>query len=287
MERELWPLLYRLLREVGQDFSQKYVQHPPWAIAAVLLWAALHDRPAAWACDRRHWSSTRRRPDRLPSAATLSRRQAGVAVGMLLRAAEGRLRAALPPRLLACLDGKPLLVGGPSKDPDAARGPAFGRMAKGYRLHAVWGGRAVPEAWDVTPLNVSEKAVARDLLARAGGGGYVLADRNYDANPLFDLAAARGYQLVVPMPDPRAGQGHHYQSPARLRCIALVRGAFGRRLYAGRGQVERCFGNAGAFAGGLGPLPNWVRRLPRVHRWVAAKLLINGARILTNQGLAA
>jgi hypothetical protein len=34
-----------------------------------------------------------------------------------------------------------------------------------------------------------------------------------------------------------------------------------------------------SFAGGLGPLPAWVRRLPRVRTWVWAKLLINAVRI--------
>src|SRR5690242_9631225 len=43
MGRELRPLLYRRLRAAGQDFTQKYVHHQPWVIAAVLLWAALAD----------------------------------------------------------------------------------------------------------------------------------------------------------------------------------------------------------------------------------------------------
>jgi hypothetical protein len=40
MERELWPPLYRLLREVGKDFRQKYIHYPPWTLVAVMLWAA-------------------------------------------------------------------------------------------------------------------------------------------------------------------------------------------------------------------------------------------------------
>ena len=53
MERELWPPLYRALRHVANAFSQKYVQHQPWVLDAVVLWAALHGRPASWACQRR------------------------------------------------------------------------------------------------------------------------------------------------------------------------------------------------------------------------------------------
>jgi hypothetical protein len=287
MERELWPSLYRLLREVGNDFRQKDVSHQPWVIAAVLLWATLHDRSRSWACQWRHWSTTRRRPQRLPSEATVSRRANDIAVGMLLRAVEERIRAHGQPRLLSVLDGKPLVVGGPSKDPDATFGHGAGHMAKGYKLHAIWGAGAVPDAWEVRPLNVSEKVVARALLPRAGGAGYLLVDGNYDANGLFDVAAAHGYQLVAPLTAPNAGKGHHYQSPHRLRCIELLRGPFGRAVFGERKRIERCFGNAGAFAGGLGPLPNWVRRLHRVVTWVWAKLLINGIRILRKQGLMA
>ncbi len=72
MERELWPSLYRLLREVGDAFRQSDVTYQPWVVVAVLLWAALHDRSRGWACQLRHWSTTRRRPGRLPSEATIS-----------------------------------------------------------------------------------------------------------------------------------------------------------------------------------------------------------------------
>ena len=287
MERELWPVLYRLLREVGNTFQQKYVHHQPWVLVAVLLWAALHDRTISWACQKCHWTTTRLRPARLPSPATYSRRQQSLAVGLLLQALQERIRANQEPRLLAFIDGKPLVVGGPSKDPDAGFGHGAGHMAKGYKLHALWSVRPVPEVWEVTALNVSEKVVARRLLMQLSGAGYLLGDSNYDANGLFDQAAAQGYQLVVPLTDPNAGKGHHYQSPHRLRCIEMLRHEFGRDLFAKRRQIERSFGNAGAFAGGLGPLPNWVRRQHRVLTWVWAKLLINGVRILKKQGLTA
>jgi hypothetical protein len=287
MERELWPLLYRHLRAVGQDFTQKYVHHQPWVIVAVLLWAALHDRPLSWACDRRHWSTTVARPAVLPSPATVSRRLPGLAVGLLLRALADRLRGAAPPTLAARLDGKALPVSGVSKDPDAKWGRGAGGQAKGYKLHAVWAGRPLPEAWEVAPLSAAETAVARGLVARAGGGGYLLGDGNYDASAVFDAAAAAGYQLLAPAPDPHAGQGHHYQSPHRLRSIALWRGEFGQALYRLRPQIERDFGSATCFAGGLGPLPAWVRRLRRVAPWVSAKLLINAARIIRRMSRAA
>jgi hypothetical protein len=287
MERELWPLLYRLLREVATDVRQKYVQIQPWVLVAVALWAALHDRPLSWACQRRHWSTTTLRPLRLPSPSTLSRRLDSVGVGLLWRELERRLRQSGEPALVAFVDGKPLPVGGCSKDPDARFGRAAGHVARGYKLHAVWSTRPVPEAWEVTPLNASEKAVAAERIGRLGHGGYLLADGNYDASYLYDAAAARGYQLVAPCRKAKSpGSGHCYQSPHRRRALDLLQaprtpaGEFGRTLYRMRATIERSFGHAGAFGGGLGPLPAWVRGLPRVRTWVWAKLLINAVRIL-------
>jgi len=87
------------------------------------------------------------------------------------------------------------------------------------------------------------------------------------------------------MPDPNTGKGHRYQSPFRLRCFDLVRDDFGRDLLRLRGSIERKFGNATSFGGGLGPLPAWVRGSERVRTWVWAKLIINSARILKKKDL--
>jgi hypothetical protein len=291
MERELWPLLYHELRATATGFSQKYVQIPAWVLLAVSLWAALHDRPIGWACDARNWSTTPLRPGKLPSPSTMSRRAYGVGVGLLWRALEERLRCqGRPLALIAFLDGKPLPVGGYTKDADAAYGYGAGLMAKGYKLHAIWSNRPLPEAWEVTSLKVSEKTKAETLLSQLHGGGYLLADGNYDSSKLFDLAWEGGWQLVVPVNHPNAGKGRHYQSPHRLRCIDLMRACpgkadFGPSLYGRRTAIERSFGNATMFAGGLGPLPAWTRRLHRVRVWVWAKLLINAVRILKKQGL--
>jgi hypothetical protein len=289
VERELWPLLYRELQAAAADFRQRYVSQQPWAVAAALLWAALHDRPASWACDRRNWSATRLRPARLPSQPTVSRRPRRTAFGLFLNLLAGRLRGAGLPALALSVDGKPLLVGGCSKDPDARYGRAARHMARGYKLHAAWGGRPMPEAWEVTPLSEHEARVAERLVGQLAGGGYLLADANYDAAALYDRAAARGWQLVAQQVDRNPGGGHRRQSPHRLRCIEMLRapripaGEFGRSLLAGRGAIERRFGNATSFGGGLGPLPAWVRRRRRVELWVWAKLVINAARIRHQQ----
>src|SRR3954452_12488453 len=74
MERELWPRLYRLAQEAAAAVRQKGVSYQPGLIVTVLLWAAIHDRPIAWACRPAHWSTTSLRPARLPSPSTMSRR---------------------------------------------------------------------------------------------------------------------------------------------------------------------------------------------------------------------
>jgi len=287
MERELWPRLYHTVCEVARDFQQKYIQIPGWALIVTILWASLHDRPVAWACKPRNWSMTRLRPERLPSAATMSRRIDGVTVGCLWHAVEQRLRrlSAQYPGLLVVLDGKPLPIGGCTKDRDARYGRAAGTMAKGYKLHAVWARRALPEVWEVTPMNTCEKVVARRLLPHLRHGGYLLGDGNYDTSDLYDLASAQGYRLLARPRKGNAGTGHHYQSPHRMEGIAMLRDDFGKTLYAQRGQIEESFGNATSFGGGLAPLPAWVRGLARVRSWVWAKLCINAARILKNKDL--
>ena len=287
MERELWPLLFRTVRAVGVGFVQKYVQIPGWVLVVTMLWAAIHDRPVSWACQPKNWGGTRLQPLRLPSPSTMSRRVDSLTVGLLWYAVEQRMRSlsASAPTLVALLDGKALPVGGCSKDRQARYGRRAGTMAKGYKLHTVWAGRAVPEAWEVTPLNVDEQAVAQCLLPQLHHGGYLLADGNYDGSPLFDRAWQQGYQLLTPPPEGNAGTGHHYQSPYRLRSIALMRSAFGAALYCLRIGIEQAYGNATSFAGGLAPLPAWVRGLDRVRTWVWAKLIINAARILKHNGL--
>lgn len=276
MERELWKVVYTAIKTVARRFDQKYVQLQPWRIAAVLAWAALHDRPASWACDKRNWTTTRRRPGRLPSEATVSRRAGKTSFALFLNRVAAELKGDGPPAWQLLIDGKPLPVGRCSKDRDA-RG---GKLGRGYKLHALWGAGPLPEAWEVTAVRDYEGGVAERLLAQVRGTGVLLGDGNYEASVLYDAAAASGYQLLA-RPDARdTGEGHRYQSPHRLFALRWFADGFGWRVYRDRTSIERAFGHAGSFGGGLGPLPNWVRRLGRVTRWVWCKLVINAARII-------
>lgn len=279
MERELWKVVYTRLKDVARRFHQKYVPIQPWRIAAVLLWAALHDRPVSWACDKRNWSTTRRKPGRLPSEATVSRRAHKTSFALFLNAVANELKGSGPPAWELVIDGKPLPVGKCSKDPDA-RSNHHGR---GYKLHALWGTKCLPEAWEVTAARENEGAVAVRLLGPVRGVGFAYGDGSYEDNRVYDAAGASGYQLLADPGTQSTGGGHGYQSAYRLRALRLFADGLGWDLYRRRTDIERAFGNAGAFGGGLGPLPNWVRRLGRVTRWVWCKLVINAARIIHRQ----
>ncbi|MBV9692456.1 MAG: transposase [Alphaproteobacteria bacterium] len=287
MERNLYQPLYEAVMAVSYPDPATGVSHSDRWVALAFLWSALHDRPRGWACDPRNWPPDLR-PCRLPSESTLSRRLRTAAVGRLLNALLARCRGDPRHDWVKYLDGKPLPVGDFSKDPDARWGRGPDSFSKGYKLHAVWGSAAAPLAWEVRPANAGEPTTARLLVNRLGGEGYLVGDRGYDSNPLAGTAGRRRHQLVAPAKKGGgAGRGHHPQSPFRLRGLELLTHPFGQALYRRRAFVERCFGNLTSFGGGLGPLPSWVRRTHRVKRWVQAKLLINGARALSRQGLAA
>jgi hypothetical protein len=276
MERELWKVVYTKLKWVARYFHQKYVQLQAWRIAAVLLWAALHDRPVSWACDKRNWSTTRRKPGRLPSEATMSRRANKTAFALFLNALTDEFKGTGPPAWELVIDGKPLPVGKCSKDRDAKSN----HHGKGYKLHALWGQKCLPEAWEVTAARENEGAVALRLLAQVKGKGFVYGDGSYEDNRVYDAAGESGYLLLADPGTQSTGGGHGYQSAYRLLALSYFETKLGWDLYRHRTSIERNFGNAGSFGGGLGPLPNWVRRLGRVSRCVWCKLVINAARIL-------
>lgn len=287
MECELWPQLYALVREVAKAHRCRRVRFSDMLIILVLLWAAIHDRPICWACQAKHWKTTRLRPVNLPSDSTMSRRLESPAVKDFMQAVEQRLRESEEIPFLKFLDGKPLPVGGCTKDPDAKPGRAARGMGRGYKLHAIWSNRPFPEAYEIRPLNENESRVAHQLVPRLAGTGYLLADNQYDSNPLHDLVALHRHQLVAPPRKKRKGLGHHKHSPHRLHALEMLQRPFGRALLGQRTEIERLFGNATSFGGGLSPLPAWVRRTHRVKRWTWAKLVINAVRIQEHKRLAA
>jgi hypothetical protein len=287
MEHKLWSQLYEMVMTTLYPDPAHGVRHSDRWVVLTYLWAVVHDRATWWATDRRNWPSGCG-PLSLPSQPTMSRRLRTEPVRRLIYTALARCRAAAPAVWVKYLDGKPLPVGGLSKDPDARDGYGAGGYFRGYKLHAIWGAGPVPLAWEVRSANQAESTLARWLVRRLVGEGYLVGDSAYDSNPLYECSARRHHQVVAPPKKAQgAGAGHHRQSPSRLRSLELLGHAFGQALYKTRSAAERCFGHLTSFGGGLGPLPSWVRRLPRVRLWVAAKLLIYAARVSLQQGLVA
>lgn len=275
MERERWEKVYRLLLTLETHTFRGVFQAA--AILAVYFWAVIHDRPVSWACRTANWP--RHLPFRkLPSQSTMSRRLRQADVLALLQAVERSpaVSGLREPSYVKIVDGKPLPVGACSKDPDARWGRCGKGMAKGYKLFAVWGRDSLPLTWRVGSMNISEENMAAEMFPDLQGtGGYILGDKLYDSNRLYDIAARVGHQLIAARKRIGKGLGHHRHSPARLRSIELLQSKFGRELYDQRRSIEHNFGNLTNFGGGLAPLPSWVRRLPRVRLWVGAKLIVS------------
>jgi hypothetical protein len=288
MERERWIELSMAVSKVAASWKEsRRFTHPTALIVRVHLWAAAHDRPISWACVAENWEP-RSRPKALPDQSTMSRRTRTEGFTAFMDAVGAQMNGAPSTSLIKRMDGKALAVAAHSKDPNAAWGRGAGQQSRGYKLHALWADRPMPEQWAVTPLNVCEKKMAARLIGRLNdqGGGYLLADANFDSNDLYDRAAKQAHcQLVAPrrMPGTGLGKGRRH-SPRRLRSIDLTEppaghNRFGPSLRLARLQIERDFGNLSSFGGGLSGLPAWSRRIWRVRAWVHAKLLINAARI--------
>jgi len=283
MDGKLWRRLYAIILSLSESKRGPRQQFSDREIVAWFLWAVLNDRPMAWLQSGNHLPAVWKRRRR-PSAATLCRRLKTDSVLRLLTHIERFLTRPPVRRLCKSIDGKPLPIGHCSQDCDAG----YGRRTKGYRLHVIVDGNHAIYAWSVLADNINEVVVARQLIPQLECGGYLIGDGEYDAAVLHDLAAQNGHQFVAPRAKPGAGFGHRPQSTARKRSCQLLErdrwtdNGFGKSLMAARRQIERFFGNLTAYSGGLTHLPPWVRTLPRVNRWVQAKLAINAVRIQLN-----
>jgi hypothetical protein len=208
MERELWNALYQLARGLNKLrtkglFRVSYV-------LAVYFWAVVHDRPVSWACQRENWPADEPLVERrLPSQSTMSRRLRTTAAEQLMLAIEQEISEAAWSYIVwvKVIDAKPLPVGSYSKDPDAAWGRGAGRLQKGYKFYAIWEQRCLPTAWGLAPMNVAETKIGEQLMSDLPGSGYLLADKRYDSNKLFDVAAKNNHQLVAPRQNPGKALG--------------------------------------------------------------------------------
>jgi hypothetical protein len=276
MEHQLWKAIVAVLASIGKARKTTRFDFSDEEIVKVYYWSVIHDRPVSWACSRVNWPLHLRR--KLPSPTTMSRRLRKRSVVALLESLERRVLAPQQPGLFWMIDGKPLPIGGCSKDRQAGYGRAAGCMAKGYKLHAVVGSDASIASWRLAPMNKDERVMAGRMLRAAEIQGYLAADSNYDSNKLHEICGQRELQLVSRRRyGPNHGTGHRAQSPGRLRSRELTENpqpAFANQLLKDRDAIERQFAQLTNWGGGLSCLPAWVRTHRRVRLWVQAKLVL-------------
>jgi hypothetical protein len=283
MEHQLWKEIVSCLRELDKSRSRTNLTYSDARVIEIYYWGVVHDRSSQWACCKQNWPLHLRKK-KLISDSQLSRRLRSKSVCKLLALLEKRV-VCRPENgsLVWYIDGKPLPIGGCSKDRQAGYGRAASGKAKGYKLHAIVGADGSLAAWRVAPMNKDERVMAGRMLHQAEVQGYIVTDANYDSNVLHKQCDNQGNrQMVTPRRYGKtAGHGHRKQTTGRLRSKDILENPnpkFGEDLKRQRTDIERYFGNLTSWGGGLTHLPPWVRGHRRVHRWVQAKLLLNHLR---------
>lgn len=272
MEGELWKRLYRLVIKISNNKTLKRATYTDADIMLVFLWAVLHDRPVYWACKKPSWPIYYRRR-KLPNALTMTRRLRTQQLQNLLKVIEKHLINNFPRSICRWIDGKPLPIGGSSKDKQSAFGFGASAITKGYKLYAIADKNQGFVQWTIRPMNQNEPKVAMELIPKLEQGGYLVGDTAYDSNKLYEAASKRAIQLIAPK---RTGKslGHRRHSPYRIRSRKLLERPFGQLLVESRRYIETMFGHLTIFCGGLKPLPHWVRTLHRVTLWVRGKMIL-------------
>lgn len=279
MERDLWRCMVAQLRRLPRRRPRNAV-YDNRQVLAVFLWSVLHDRPVSWATRRASWPASAWRRA-LPDQSTMSRRLRDPSLQEDLILLLHRVQRSLPPSSTLVVDGKALVITGRTMDPEARNGWASGEYGRGYKLHAIIDTSHRVLAFEVRPMNTAESVVAREMVDRLErrSGATLLGDSSYDSNPLHAACASCGWRLLAPRRKPgRSISIGHHQHPARLAAIRMIETDRPLPILRVRTTIERFFSRL-TIAGGLFALPPWVRRLRRVQIWVAAKLLINAARI--------
>lgn len=221
MEHQLWKAISAVLKTLGKPRQRRANAFTDHDLVAVSYWAVIHDRPQRWACHREHWPlPLQRRP--LPAPGTLSRRLRTPSVVALLDVLERRVLAPKQPGLFWMIDGKPLAVGGCSKDRQAGYGRAARAMAKGYKIHVILDPTGAIARWRLAPMPKEERVMAQRMLRVPPIQGYVAADSNDDSNKLHEVCDQRDQLRLVARRrcGPDRGVGHRKHSVGRLRAIA-------------------------------------------------------------------
>ena len=276
--------VYRILFPARTPVRTAGCTYPDALIALIELYRVGRHLSMRAGMRRRRWPLWMRRL-RTPSYSQFKRRVATDAVQQLIQRVGDHFASRCPRTNDKTIDGKPLAVGGFSKDPDATRGHVPGGWARGYRLHAAVDAAGPIESWAITPLHTGEATVARGVLRPLDlANATVRADANFDSNALYEQVAAQGGRLIAPRRRAHTGLGHCPQHPDRLRAITELEQTPGGQAAHDRHRVriEQVFGRLTLLATGLWALPPSVRRLSRVTRYVRAKITLYHAHLALN-----
>lgn len=287
MERDLWKCIVASLKSLPRRWAPNG-RYSNRDVLAVYFWAVLHHRPTSWACRRCNWPMQAWRR-KLPNQSTMSRRLRDPQLDDDMRRVLEHVQRRWPTGRLLLTDGKAFALNRYSRDPDARTGRGTGCYAFGYKLHVIIDDVQHVCGWRLYPMNHSESRASAEIVRDMAQpkARLLVGDAAYDSNPLHAATSRRRIRLIAPRRKPGRGLGHgRLHHPHRLQSIRLTEtrdGWMWPMLHTRRGEVERFFSGLVTSAVGVDHLPSWVRRLHRSRLWVAAKLVINAARIARNR----
>jgi hypothetical protein len=285
-------LLSQLYHRLFSDPSLRYTRNCKFSDALILfIWffAVLGGVSPRHACIKKHWPICYRRL-MFPSFSQLMRRLNEENISSHIDAINAEFKNQLPRTNQKIADGKPLLVGGYSKDPDAGEGHIPDGWGTGYKLHVLADSSGIIEQFSLTPLSGGESTALRKMLDKVDlTNATVRADNNYDSNRTYAAVADRGGRFIAQRKKPGTGIGHHKQHPHRLAAIQQLEGTEdGLKSHKlARNRVEQILGHLTGLSFGLAHLPNFVRRHHRVKRWVASKITLYHLHLAITQSLTA
>src|ERR1700683_1073767 len=222
MDGELLRWLYHRLLDDPTLRHSRNCTYGDGLIALIYLMAALSDRSPRWASDKTNWPIWCRRLA-FPSYSQLNKRLRARSVQTLITQLNLELRGRLPSTGDKIADGKPLVVGGYSHDPDARWGKVPDGWARGYKVHVIADSSGGIDHFAVTALDAGEATVLRELVTGTDlQGAVVRADANYDSNPTYQAIADAKGKLVAVRRKPGTGLGHHPHHADRLAAIAKL-----------------------------------------------------------------
>jgi hypothetical protein len=279
-----------LYHQLLADPSLNRTRDCTFSDAVVLLihfFAVMTHHSPHWAIDQRNWPLWCRRLD-FPSYSQLMKRLKRPAIIAAIQRIDLAQRQQLPSTAERVVDGKPLVVGGYSKDPDVKHGKVPGGWAWGYRLHAMFDSAGQIHAFDVTAMDKGEPTVLRKLIDELKPdltGITIRGDSAYDSNAFYGSIERCGGRLIAPRKKPGTQLGHHPQHRHRLAAIAELENDPERSVQHKhlRRRAEQRLAHLTNLPEGLWALPNHVRRLHRVKLWVQSKILLYHLHLLRTQ----